>query len=53
MLMNVLLYCLFCRYMSWALMGIQRQLDTDRYLGLPILFGRSKRLVFRALKDRI
>ncbi|CAN1844985.1 Transposon TX1 uncharacterized 149 kDa protein [Linum perenne] len=35
------------------IMGIFEPLDTGRYLGLPSCVGRSKRVIFSQLKDRI
>ncbi|OMP06477.1 hypothetical protein CCACVL1_01552 [Corchorus capsularis] len=34
-------------------LGVQRVLDNDKYLGLPIMIGRSKCREFRFLKDRL
>ena len=31
--------------------GIQRALDQDHYLGLPLLFGRSKAKELRSIKE--
>ncbi|XP_065855885.1 uncharacterized protein [Euphorbia lathyris] len=35
------------------ILQIQAPLDTGRYLGLPSLIGRSKRVIFGFLKDRL
>ena len=35
------------------ILGIQRSLDEEKYLGLPLLFGRSKGRELRSIKDRI
>ena len=32
---------------------IHKQMGAENYLGLPIMFGRSKKMVFRAIKERI
>ncbi|OMO96399.1 reverse transcriptase [Corchorus capsularis] len=34
-------------------LGIQKVLDRDRYLGLPIMIGRSKSVEFHLIKDRL
>ncbi|OMO81404.1 reverse transcriptase [Corchorus capsularis] len=34
-------------------LGIQRILDRDKYLGLPIMIGRSKSREFQFIKDRL
>ena len=36
-----------------AVLGVSSSIDTGRYLGLPSLIGKSKRTVFRFLKDRL
>lgn len=35
------------------LLGFYSDLSTWKYLGLPLLIGRSKRTVFNFLKDRL
>ena len=35
------------------ILGIQRSMEQDRYLGLPLLFGRYKAKEFRSIKERI
>ena len=35
------------------ILGIRGQLNTGRYLGLPSLIGKSKRLVFGFLRERL
>ena len=32
---------------------IHRQMEIENYLGLPIMFGRSKKKEFREIKERI
>ena len=41
------------RVNSMNILNIQRPMNQDSYLGLPLLFGRSKRRDFRTIKERI
>ena len=41
------------RNMAMDSLMIHRQLGCENYLGLPIMFGRSKKKEFRAIKERI
>ncbi|OMO53282.1 Endonuclease/exonuclease/phosphatase [Corchorus capsularis] len=34
-------------------LGIQKVLEKDKYLGMPIMIGRSKRVELEAIKDRL
>ena len=38
---------------SMDILNIHRPMNQDIYLGLPLLFGRSKKRAFRALKEKI
>ena len=35
------------------ILNIHRPMNQDSYLGLPLIFGRSKRQVFRAIREKI
>ena len=35
------------------ILNIHRLLEKEHYLGLPLMFGRSKRKEFKAIKDRL
>ena len=38
--------------MAMRVLGIQRSMEQDCYLGLPLLFGRSKEKELRNIKER-
>ena len=35
------------------ILDIHRLLEKERYLGLPLMFGRSKRTEFKAIRERL
>ena len=41
------------RKVVMEILGIQRSIEKDCYLGLPLLFGRSKAKELRSIKERI
>ena len=42
---------IFYKETTMNLFNIHQPLENDRYLGLPLLLGRSKSKEFRAIKD--
>ncbi|OMO57964.1 reverse transcriptase [Corchorus capsularis] len=41
------------RSMIMNYLGVQRILDRDKYLGMPILIGRAKRIELEVIRDRL